>query len=90
MKTSPSRSRSRRASCPTYESGSAGRGGPPSPEAPWAQGTDIDYLRDLLAYWAHGFDWREQERRLNAVDHFRADVDGVRITTCTSGAVGCR
>ena len=51
----------------------------PSPEAPWAQGTDLDYLRDLLAYWAEGFDWREQERRLNEVDHFLADVDGVRI-----------
>jgi pimeloyl-ACP methyl ester carboxylesterase len=51
----------------------------PSPEAPWAQGTDRGYLRALLAYWADGFDWREQERRLNAVEHFRVDVDGVRI-----------
>ncbi len=51
----------------------------PSVEAPWAQGTDLEYLRDLLAYWADGFDWREQERRLNAVDHFRARVGGVWI-----------
>ena len=52
---------------------------PPSPEAPWAQGTDLAYLRDLLAYWAGDFDWRAQEERLNAVEHFRADVAGVRI-----------
>jgi pimeloyl-ACP methyl ester carboxylesterase len=51
----------------------------PSAEPPWVQGTDLGYLRDLLAYWADGFDWREQERRLNEVDHFLADVGGVRI-----------
>ena len=50
-----------------------------SPGAAWEQGTDIDYLRDVLAYWADGFDWREQERRLNELDHFRAEIDGVRI-----------
>jgi pimeloyl-ACP methyl ester carboxylesterase len=52
---------------------------PASPEAPWAQGTDLEYLRALLAYWADGFDWRAQEQRLNAFDHFRAEVDGVRL-----------
>ena len=24
------------------------------PGAPWAQGTDLGWLRDLLAYWADG------------------------------------
>ena len=32
-----------------------------------------------LGYWADEFDWREQERGLNAFHHFRADVDGARI-----------
>jgi pimeloyl-ACP methyl ester carboxylesterase len=45
----------------------------------WAQGTDLDYLRELLTYWADDFDWREQERRLNTFDHFLAELDGVRI-----------
>jgi Epoxide hydrolase N terminus len=26
--------------------------------APWAAGTDPGYLRELVAYWADGFDWR--------------------------------
>jgi pimeloyl-ACP methyl ester carboxylesterase len=52
---------------------------PPSPEPGWAQGTELGYLRELLAYWADGFDWREQERRLNAHEHFRAEIDGLRI-----------
>jgi len=50
-----------------------------APGEPWAEGTDLDYLRGLLEYWADGFDWRAQERRLNHFDHRVADVDGVRI-----------
>lgn len=50
-----------------------------SPDAPWKQGTDLAYLQALLAYWADGFDWRAQERSLNALHQFRAELDGVRI-----------
>ena len=51
----------------------------PAPGEPWSQGADLDYLRDLLAYWADGFDWREQERQLNRYQHWMAEVEGVRI-----------
>jgi pimeloyl-ACP methyl ester carboxylesterase len=50
-----------------------------APGEPWAQGTDLAYLRDLLEYWADGFDWRAQERWLNGFRHFLADIDGVRV-----------
>ncbi len=50
----------------------------PSREPGWEQGTELEYLRGLLADWAE-FDWRAQERRLNEHDHFRAEVDGVQI-----------
>src|SRR5207247_582292 len=43
------------------------------------QGTDLKYLRQVLAYWADGFDWHAQERQLNAFNQFRADLDGVHI-----------
>ena len=36
----------------------------------WAQGTELDWLRRLVSYWAHEFDWRGWERRLNAFNHF--------------------
>jgi len=49
------------------------------PGITWEQGTDLDYLRRTLAYWAEGFDWRAQERELNRFDHFRAEFDGVLI-----------
>jgi pimeloyl-ACP methyl ester carboxylesterase len=51
----------------------------PAPGGPWGQGTDLEYLRDLLAYWAEQFDWRARERELNRFDHFRVELDGVRI-----------
>lgn len=51
----------------------------PAPGAAWGQGTDLQYLQDLLAYWADGFDWHARERELNAASQFRADLDGVQI-----------
>ncbi len=51
----------------------------PAPGPAWSQGTDLEYLRSLLAYWADGFDWRAQERALDAFSQFHAEVDGVRI-----------
>ncbi|MGH3408615.1 MAG: epoxide hydrolase family protein [Streptosporangiaceae bacterium] len=48
----------------------------PSGSACWAAGTDPGYLRDLVAYWADGFDWRAAEAALNAVPQFTAEVAG--------------
>jgi len=50
-----------------------------APGAAWEQGTDLEYLRQLLTYWADEFDWRAQESKLNAPDQFRAYLDGVQI-----------
>jgi hypothetical protein len=51
------------------------------PRGAWSQGTDLDYLRDLLAYWADGFDWRAAERELNGYEHRIADVGGESVCT---------
>jgi pimeloyl-ACP methyl ester carboxylesterase len=51
----------------------------PAPGEPWGQGTDLEYLQEVLEYWADGFDWRARERELNELSHFRAEVDGVRV-----------
>jgi pimeloyl-ACP methyl ester carboxylesterase len=45
----------------------------------WDYGTDLAYLKTLIEYWRSGFDWREQERRLNQLDHFTTDIDGVNV-----------
>jgi pimeloyl-ACP methyl ester carboxylesterase len=49
------------------------------PGVGWDQGTEPGYLRDLLGYWADGFDWRGRERELNRYRHFRIGLDGVWI-----------
>jgi pimeloyl-ACP methyl ester carboxylesterase len=36
----------------------------------------LEYVRDLLSYWADGFDWRARERELNRYHHRIADVGG--------------
>jgi Epoxide hydrolase N terminus len=51
----------------------------PAPGPAWEQGTDLEYLKEVCAYWADRFDWRAQERELNGFHHFRAELDGVRI-----------
>src|ERR1700753_3893797 len=45
----------------------------------WAAGTDPGYLRELVTYWADGFDWRAAERALNAYPHYVAEVAGRRV-----------
>jgi pimeloyl-ACP methyl ester carboxylesterase len=47
--------------------------------AGWDYGSDVGYLRELCAYWADGFDWRAQERAINELAHFRAEIDGVGL-----------
>ncbi|MBM3972315.1 MAG: epoxide hydrolase, partial [Planctomycetes bacterium] len=49
------------------------------PGTGWSRGVDLDYLKDLVRYWAEEFDWRKQEERLNRLPHFLADVEGLRL-----------
>jgi pimeloyl-ACP methyl ester carboxylesterase len=53
---------------------------PDAPEdAGWSLGTDLDYLRELVSYWADGFDWPAQEATLARLPRFRAGVGGLGI-----------
>jgi pimeloyl-ACP methyl ester carboxylesterase len=45
----------------------------------WAYGASIDEIRQLTRYWRDGYDWRAQEARLNSLDQFVTELDGVRI-----------
>ncbi len=53
------------------------------PDAPddagWSLGTDVGYLRELVAYWADGFDWPAQEAALARLARFRALLGDLRI-----------
>ena len=69
---------------------------PDAPEdAGWSLGADLAYLRELVAYWADGFDWPAQEAALARLARFRVPLGGlgihfvhVRAAVPTLGAAG--
>jgi pimeloyl-ACP methyl ester carboxylesterase len=53
---------------------------PDAPEdAGWSLGTDVGYLRELVEYWADGFDWRAREDELAKLPRYRVTVGGLGI-----------
>ena len=45
-------------------------------DAGWDYGTNLAYMRELVAYWIEHYDWRAQERVLNRIPQFLAKVGG--------------
>ena len=50
-----------------------------APGEPWAYGTDLAYLRELVGYWAERFDWRAEEARLNAFPQLKVPLHGIEL-----------
>ncbi|MCR8557317.1 epoxide hydrolase [Mucilaginibacter sp. BJC16-A38] len=38
-------------------------------------GIKTEYLKDLVNHWTHIYDWKEQEKKLNAYDQFKVTID---------------
>src|SRR5437868_10574562 len=51
---------------------------PPDHKA-WQFGTDLEYLKELVAYWQNGFDWRKQEAKLNAFPQYMVGLPNVDL-----------
>ena len=45
----------------------------------WTYGVDGAWLRDMVRYWRDDFDWRAQERVMNALPQWRVELDGVPV-----------
>ncbi len=45
----------------------------------WEYGTNLGYLKELMAYWRDSYDWRAEEVKLNALPQFMATVQGQDI-----------
>jgi len=45
----------------------------------WAYGTNLDYMKELCAYWVDEFDWRKHEAKINRFSHYTAEVDGIDL-----------
>lgn len=50
-----------------------------APDAPWAYGSDVGYMRDIADYWRRDFDWRAQEARLNAFPQFKVQMPDIDL-----------
>lgn len=46
------------------------------PEVGWEPGAELGAVRDLCNHWAHGFDWRAVEARLNDFEQFVTETPG--------------
>jgi pimeloyl-ACP methyl ester carboxylesterase len=49
------------------------------PGAGWSYGVPVEYLKELVQYWRHEYDWRAAEARLNEWPQFTTTIDGARI-----------
>ena len=49
------------------------------PGTGWEYGSNLDYIKELCEYWRTDFDWRAQEKKLNAFNHYKSEVDGLSI-----------
>ena len=45
----------------------------------WNYGTNLDYMKEIAAYWVNEFDWRKQEAAINKFPQFVAQVDGINV-----------
>jgi len=44
-----------------------------------SQGVQLATITELARYWATDYDWRAFEARLNALPHFKTEIDGVDV-----------
>ncbi|WP_041776503.1 epoxide hydrolase family protein [Blastococcus saxobsidens] len=45
----------------------------------WSQGVPLEYVQELCRYWADDYDWPTRQARLNAVEQYTTDLNGVPI-----------
>ncbi len=56
--------------------------------AGWDYGTNLGYMKELVDYWQHKYDWRKQEAELNKFAQFKAEIDGLNIHFIHSNGKG--
>lgn len=47
--------------------------------AGWDYGTNLGYMKELIDYWQHKYDWRRQEAELNKFAQFKSEIDDLNI-----------
>ncbi|MBL9089865.1 MAG: alpha/beta fold hydrolase [Planctomycetaceae bacterium] len=47
--------------------------------AGWGYGVELAYMKELVDHWRTKYDWRAEERKLNAIPQFVTTIDGVDL-----------
>lgn len=50
-----------------------------APGSGWTHGSSLAYMKELVEYWRHSYDWRMHETRLNRIPQFVASIDGTDV-----------
>ena len=58
------------------------------PGSGWRYGTNLAYMRELVAYWRDRYDWRAHEAQLNAFPQFTVPVRGIDLHFMHAPGVG--
>ncbi|MGH7313388.1 MAG: epoxide hydrolase family protein, partial [Candidatus Rokuibacteriota bacterium] len=58
------------------------------PGGGWSYGTDLAYLKDLVAYWRDSYDWRRHEAELNRLRQFTVPLAGIDVHFVHEAGVG--
>ena len=45
----------------------------------WDMGVPLATMKDLVAHWQTGYDWRKEEKQLNALPQFVTRIDGIDV-----------
>ena len=60
------------------------------PDEPWRYGTDLAYMKSLVAHWRDGYDWRAHEAELNTHRQFTVPLGGIDLHFVHEPGVGPR
>ena len=60
------------------------------PGAPWRYGSDLAYMKSLVAYWRDRYDWRVHEAALNTLRQFSVSIGGIDLHFVHEPGVGPR
>jgi len=60
------------------------------PDGGWRYGSDLGYMRALVAYWRKGYDWRAAEATLNSFAHYKVPLAGIDVHFIHQPGVGPR
>jgi pimeloyl-ACP methyl ester carboxylesterase len=59
-----------------------------APDGGWQYGSDLTYMKALVAYWREQYDWRAHETRLNRFPQFVAPVNRIDLHFIHEKGVG--